>query len=133
MSNWDYTDDGRIARNLQNGRFLKGHIPHNRGKKWAEWMDGRKQQKVRRIGLKNLEGKGRMDLGGWNARKVVALRSDGKPFIFISASEAARVTGLIGRNIIRCCQGKCKHCGKFRWFYWESDEWVKIARENEQI
>jgi len=133
MSNWDLTDEGYIARNFQNGRFLKGHVPHNRGKKWSEWLDGRKQRKIRRIGLKNLEGKGRMDLGGWNARKVVALREDGKPFIFSSASEAGRITGLIGRNIIRCCQGKCKHCGKFRWFYWESDEWVKIAREHEQI
>lgn len=74
-----------------------------------------------------------MNLGGWNARKVVALREDGKPFLFSSAAEAARITGLIGRNIIRCCQGKCKHCGKFRWFYWESNEWVKIAREHEQI
>ena len=133
MSNWDFTDDGRIARNLQNGRFLKGHVPHNRGKKQSEWMDGRKIKKVRRIGLKNLEGKGRMDLGGWNARKVVALREDGKPFVFSSAAAAARVTGLIGRNIIHCCQGKRKHCGKFRWYYWESNEWVKIAREHEQI
>ena len=133
MSNWDLTDDGRIARNLQNGRFLKGHVPHNRGKKWPEWMDGRKIKKVRRIGLKNLERKGRMDLGGWNARRVVALREDGKPFVFSSAAAAARITGLIARNIIRCCQGKCKHCGKFRWYYWESNEWINIAREHEQI
>ena len=134
MSNWDFTADGSPARNFQNGRFLKGHIPHNKGKKWFEWLDERKQSRIRRIGLKNLKGKVRMDLGGWNAKKIVALReSDGKWWVFASATQAAQTTGLNRRNITRCCQGKCKHCGEFRWFYWESNEWVIIAREHEQI
>lgn len=29
----------RPERNLVNGRFLKGHTPHNKGKKWADtWI-----------------------------------------------------------------------------------------------
>ena len=126
MSDWDFTEDGHPSRNYQNGRFLKGHIPHNKGKKWSEWMDGRKTKKVLRIGMQNL--KGRSDIGGWNARKVVAiLESDGRWWVFSSAAKAGRITGLQSRNIIRCCQGKCKHCGRYRWFYWNEDGWVKIV------
>lgn len=132
MSNWDLTSDGRPARNYMNGRFLKGHIPHNLGKPWTEWMDGRKAKKVLRIGALNL--KGRTDLGGWNARKVVALReSDGKWWIFSSAAKAAEITGLNRRNITRCCQQKSKHCGKFRWFYEDDNSWYDIVKQYEQI
>ena len=127
----ELTDQGYPARNFLNGRFLKGHIPHNRGKKIEEYMSNANIRKVKRIGMKNL--KGRSDIGGWNARKVVAVREDGKPFVFTSATKAAEVTHLIRRNITRCCQGKAKHCGRFRWFYWEDDEWIRIAKEHEQI
>lgn len=33
------------TRNKKNGRFLKNHKPHNKGKRWSEWMDGRKKKK----------------------------------------------------------------------------------------
>lgn len=132
MSNWDYTEEGHPARNFETGRFLKGHIPHNKGKKWSEWMDGRKAKKVLRIGARNL--KGRPDIGGWNARKIVAVReTDGKWWCFESAAKAALITGLIRRNITRCCQGKAKHCGAFRWFYWDDEHWAKLVKEYESI
>ena len=132
MYNWDLTEDGLIARNLQNGQFLKGHIPHNRGKKWSEWMDMRKAKKVLRIGAQNL--KGRSDIGGWNARKVVAVREqDGRWWVFSSAAKAAEITKTIGRNIIRCCQKKCRHCGPYRWFYWEDNEWIKEVKKHGQV
>lgn len=37
-----YIPPERPERNLVNGRFLKGHTPHNKGKKWADYMDMRK-------------------------------------------------------------------------------------------
>lgn len=120
----ELTAEGRPARNFQNGTFLKGHIPHNKGKKWAEWMDMRKAKKILRIGMKNL--KGRSDIGGWNKKPVVAITLDGRWFYFESAANAERITGLIRRNITRCCQGKCKHCGKFQWFYFNDDKWLKL-------
>lgn len=122
----ELTKEGRPARNFQTGTFLKGHIPHNKGKKWAEWMDMRKARKVLRIGMKNL--KGRPDIGGWNKKPVVAVTADGRWFPFDSATDAARKTGLIRRNISHCCQGKRKHCGRFRWFYFDSDEWIKLVK-----
>ena len=120
----ELTAEGRPARNFQNGTFLKGHIPHNKGKKWAEWMDMRKAKKILRIGMKNL--KGRSDIGGWNKKPVVAITLDGRWFYFESAANAECITGLIRRNITRCCQGKCKHCGKFQWFYFNDDKWLKL-------
>jgi hypothetical protein len=120
----ELTAEGRPARNFQNGTFLRGHIPHNKGKKWAEWMDMRKAKKILRIGMKNL--KGRSDIGGWDKKPVVAITLDGRWFYFESAANAERITGLIRRNITRCCQGKCKHCGKFQWFYFNDDKWLKL-------
>lgn len=54
----------RPQYNPTNGQFLKGHIPHNKGKKWSEWMDGRKRAKVLRIAKKNLRGN--PNIGGVN-------------------------------------------------------------------
>ena len=50
----------RPKRNPITGRFLKGVAPHNKGKKWSDYMDGRKRNKVlkclQRIGNPNLAG-----------------------------------------------------------------------------
>lgn len=120
----ELTAEGRPARNFQTGTFLKGHIPHNKGKKWNEWMDMRKAKKILRIGKKNL--KGRNDIGGRNKRPVVAITDDGRLAYFDSATRAALLTGLNRRNISHCCQGKRMHCGKFQWFYFNDDKWLKL-------
>ena len=120
----ELTDEGRPARNWKTGQFLKGHIPFNRGKKWSDYMDGRKAKRIKRIGMKNL--KGRSDIGGWNKKPVVCVLDDGRWFVFESATKAAEQTGLIRRNITGCCQGKRKHCGKYRWFYFDSNEWTEL-------
>lgn len=95
----------------RNGTFAKGHIPHNKGKKWSEWMDGRKARRVRR-GLKRT---GRIDIGGWNKKPIIAMK-DGKEYWFESAASAARTLNLISRNIRSVANGKRNHCGgwKFR-------------------
>ena len=123
----ELTAEGRPSRNFQTGTFLKGHIPHNKGKKWSEWMDGRKAKKILRIGMKNL--KGRADIAGWNKRAVVAVLEDGRYFYFESATKAAELTGLIRRNISHCCQGKRKHCGRYKWFYFTDDAWLNLIKK----
>ena len=120
----------RRYTNALNGRFLKGHTPHNKGKKWEEWMDMRKAKKVIRIGTMNLRPN--MNIGGWNKKKVVSVDADGAWKLYSSAVAAAEATGNIRRNISHCCQGKRKRCGGLRWFYWESDEWIKLINK-EQI
>ena len=39
-----YVEPVWTGRNAVTGRFLKGNTPHNKGKKWSEWMDGRKKE-----------------------------------------------------------------------------------------
>ena len=99
--------------NTVTGQFLKGHVPHNKGKKWSEWMDGRKAKKVKRIGMRNLHG--RSDIGGWNAQPVFALDDEGNTVgWFASTYDAERKTGICSRNIRAVLEGKRKHAGEYR-------------------
>ena len=109
-----YVAKERAGRNAVNGRFLKGHTPHNKGKKWSEWMDGRKAKRVKRIALKNLRG--RMDLGGKNAIPIYALDKDGNTLAwFASSKDAQRKTGICARNIRSVVAGKRKYAGGYKW------------------
>ena len=99
----------------KNGRFVKGMIPHNKGKKWDEWMDGRKQKKV----LKNLEVRrkyGNPDLPGWNRKPIIAIK-DGKEYWFESATMAAKTLNIQRVNISKVIYGKRKRCGGFQFKY----------------
>lgn len=64
-------------RNPHTGHFLKNSIPHNKGKSWIEWMDGRKKRKI----LKNLQHKGNPNLAGANAKTIVGIKN-GKFCVF---------------------------------------------------
>lgn len=119
----------RPTRSLVNGRFLKGHTPHNKGKRWADYMDMRKAKRIKRIGVKNLVRNYR--ISGWNAKPVVAIKDDELVGIYPSASEAGRKAGICGRNIISCCSGKRKHVGGYQWF-WENDNtWCNLVNHEE--
>ena len=121
--------DYRNYYNRQNGQFLKGHIPHNKGKKWTDYMDMRKAKRVIRIGMKNLQ-RGNPDIGGWNKRKVVAITDSGEWYGFNSAAEASRKFGLCRENISKCCAGKRKKCGPYRWFFFDDDSWLKLVDQS---
>lgn len=119
-------DRARPQRNLVTGRFLKGHTPSNKGRKWSEWMSKKSQLHAMK-GWKNL--KGRRDIGGWNAKKVVMIREDGRWFVFSSASEAGRKTGIQDTNIRSYCRKKRRTAGGFRWFYESDNEWMEIINK----
>lgn len=112
-------------RNAINGRFLKGSIPHNKGKKWKDYVDGRKKRKM----LKGLElgrKQGNPKIAGANAIKIVAVK-DGKFWPFNSSNHAQRVTGIQARNIRSVCAGKRKKAGGFQWFYDKDvDKWKEL-------
>lgn len=105
------------------GRFKKGHTPHNKGKKWTDYMDGRKKRRI----LKNLELgrlKGNCHLAGANAKKIVGIKN-GKFYVFESSEDAGRKLNICARNIRSVCQSKRKTAGGLLWFF-ESDElWLK--------
>lgn len=88
--------------NKKNGQFMKGHIPHNKGKKWSEWLDGRKQKKIIRIAMKNL--KCNPNIGGWNKRQVIGIDKNDHWSVFESGDDAGRKFNINSRNIRRCCQ-----------------------------
>lgn len=109
-----YIEPERRDRNALNGHFLKGNTPHNKGKRWSEWMDMRKAKRVKRIGMRNLHG--RSDIGGWNAQPVFAIDKDGNTVgWFASSHDAERKTGICARNIRAVLEGKRKHAGGYRW------------------
>ena len=118
-----YIPQIRRTRNAVNGRFLNGHVPHNLGKKWSEYIPKKKHKKM----LKCLSlGKGNPNIGGKNAKKVIAIK-DGNIFALYSSSEdAGRKSGICSRNIRSCCDGHRKHAGGLKWF-WEADnEWIEL-------
>lgn len=95
--------DKPLQRNPLNGRFLKGHTPANKGKKWSEYMSKRAQRRARK-GWKNLElhrprgGPGRPD------KPVIAVNDTGKWLYFPSVAEVGRQMGIRKENILRCCR-----------------------------
>jgi hypothetical protein len=101
----------------KNGRFVKGMTPHNKGKKWCEWMDGRKQRKVRKC----LIHTGNPILPGWNKKQVVGISIDGKACVFESSKDVERKLGIESRNVRGCCEGKRNLAGGL-FFMW-AENW----------
>ena len=88
------------------GRFMKGHVPHNKGRKIDEWMS-KKGQRNSRKAWKNLvkyRPKVRPDNSGRFRKKVVAVRNNGKYHIFDFIGAAAEWLGGGRENIGRCCR-----------------------------
>lgn len=89
------------------GRFMKGHVPHNKGKKMNEWMSEESQRNVRK-GWENLDKyrncHGRADNAGRSRKMVVAVHNNGRHHIFRFAGAAAGWLGGSRENICRCCR-----------------------------
>ena len=94
-------------RNPDNGRFLKGHEPANKGKRWDEYMSKRAQRRSAK-GWKNLDihrnKNGRPDTAGRCRKPVVALTDDGKFHVFKQIKDAATWIGGNRENVGRCCR-----------------------------
>ncbi len=96
--------DEPLTRNPLNGRFMKGHVPDNKGKPWQVWMsiEGRIRSSK---GWKNLEHrKGRSPAAGKNKKAVIAVGDNGKWMYFPHARLAAERFGGSANNIRRCCR-----------------------------
>ena len=121
-----YLEPVKITKNPLNGRFLKGHAPHNKGKKWEDYMDMRKANKLK----KNLllgRLKGNPNLPGHNKKKVIGIK-DGKIYcVFPSASDAQLELGIQRANISKCCRKERKKAGGIFWFFEDNvDEWADM-------
>ena len=119
-----YIPNEPFKYNKLNGRFLKGNVPHNKGKKWEDYMDMRKAKRIKRIAMQNL--KPNMNIGGWNKKQVIGIKEGRIVGVFESSISAANTHSIIARNIRHCCEGKRKRCGGIYWFWEEDyDRWSK--------
>lgn len=88
------------------GRYLKGHVPANKGRKWSEWMPKRSQKRAA-LGWKNLEKhrpKVRPQTAGRCKKAVVAILDDGRWSVFPYSQPAAVWCGGNRDNVTRCCR-----------------------------
>ena len=93
-------------RNLATGRFMKGHIPANKGRKWSEWASKRSQRKMSK-GWANLEKyrpSSRPDNAGRCRKPIIAVSDSGKWLYFEDSVAAASWSGGLRENIDRCCR-----------------------------
>ena len=90
--------------NKKTGRFMKGHVPANKGKKWDEYMSRRSQRNCRK-GWKNLDlyRSTNNPNAGRKKRKVVAVLDNGSFRVFPYLKPAAEWIGGSRSNIGRCC------------------------------
>ena len=146
-----YIPTERVSRNLLTGRFMKGHVPANKGKKWQQYMSKKSMRQAMK-GWKNLNlhrnKNGRADTAGRCRKKVIAVLDDGKWLVFDYLKPAADFVGGNRENVGRCCRqnemrkelrnthGKAKgvinteHRYKGVRFYFESDNvWMEKINE----
>lgn len=106
MSSYElYIPPVKQDRNPATGRFLKGGTPHNKGKKWAEYM-GKRAQKRASKGWANLDKhrpKKRPDIAGRCRKPVIAVLDDGRWCYFTHIGAAAKWLGGSQENVRRCC------------------------------
>ena len=92
--------------NRQTGRFMKGHVPANKGKKWSDYLGKRKQKRCAR-GWKKLETHRpthRPDTAGRCRKQVIAVTDEGLWHHFSYVGAAAEWCGGSRENVGRCCR-----------------------------
>lgn len=136
----------RLTTNPVNGQFMKGHQPHNKGKKWSEYMSKRGIKRASK-GWKNLDiyrPTKRPDNCGRCRMPIIAVNDEGKWIWFSHAGDAAKLLGGNDRNIRRCCEYNrqgisdvrkvCNTDHRYRGirYYYEEDEiWInKIKKQH---
>lgn len=95
----------RFGKSPVNGRFMKGHVPANKGKTWDEYMPKRSQKRAAK-GWKNLYAhrpKTRPDNAGRCRKPVIAVMDDGRWCYFTHIGAAAEWLGGLRENVRRCC------------------------------
>lgn len=106
-----YIPPERPKYNPTNGRFLKGHTPANKGKKWSEWMSKRGQKRSMK-GWKNIEIHRCRGNAEWIAKnhrvQVVAVLDDGTFRVFPMIGTAGEWVGGNRGNVHRCCEYNAK-------------------------
>lgn len=141
MENYElYIPGDRVTRNAVTGQYMKGNVPHNKGKHWSDYMGKRAQRRCVRGWQNILKHRGAPDpdmLARKTRTQVVAVGYKGNWLVFPSCTEAVQWVGSTASNISRCCRwNRDRHHGKNDYmtkgvrFYYENDnQWTgKIAQ-----
>lgn len=101
-----YLPPKRANRDPNTGRFVKGATPHNKGKRWSDYMDEKGVKKCA-VGWANLDKYRKQYDGvthfGRPQRKIVAVTDEGKFIVFASAQKAAEWCGGKKGCVRSCC------------------------------
>ena len=128
-----YFPPERSYRNMVTGRYLPGHIPHNKGKSWSDYTSKRAQQQMRK-GWKNLQkcrAKKRPDTSKRCSKRIIAILPNNRWLTFPNSQSAGLFIDIDSSLVRRCCRlndGPKKNdnhkCKGIR-FYWEiSSNWI---------
>lgn len=100
-----YIPRERATRNAVTGQFLKGNVPHNKGKHWSDYMGKRKQKRCAK-GWRNVMEHRHVSnaIGELRKQQVVAVGYKGNWVVFPTCTEAAKWCGSTASNISRCCR-----------------------------
>ena len=122
-----YIEPIRFQKNKLNGRYLKGHTPFTKGKKWNEYMDMNNAAKM----LGNLNRKGNPVLWKTHVKPVIAIEKGILIGFFESGVSASRKLKISKSNITACCKKQRKTAGGMNFFY-ENDfeNWHKLIKND---
>ena len=133
--------------NYKTGQFMKGHKPHNTGKRWSDYLSESAQKRCMKSLASHRKGRPRPDVSARCRKPIVALFDDGKWTLFPHSIAAAKWAGGNRENIGRCCRmnmakkvlrdthGRCT--GKVntdyrykgvRWYFESDDTWTEKIR-----
>lgn len=101
-----YIPADRPTHNPLNGQFLKGNVPHNKGKKWGEYMTKRTMKRAAKgwVNLDKYRPKSRPENAERCGKKVIAVLDDGRFVFFQNITRAAEWIGGNRENVRRCIQ-----------------------------
>lgn len=105
-----YIEPERKNYNLVNGQFVKGHTPHNKGKRWGDYMKKSSQRRSAK-GWRNLDiyrPKTRPDNAGRCRKAVVAVNDDGQWVVIPHIGAAGEWIGGSRENVRRCCMSNAE-------------------------
>lgn len=104
------------GRDFKTGRFLKGHTPANKGKKWNEFKDKRSQKRSAK-GWKNLEPfrcKGGGPNSGRPKKAVIAVMDNGGVENLLIYGSCCGVCRWEKRKCSSVLPSKCKSWKEYR-------------------
>lgn len=121
-----YIPPKRINKNPINGRFVKGSIPHNKGKKWEDYIDKDRIVELRKKASESIRKNGVQH--PFKARPVICIDKDGNHQYYESMTSAAKAIGTTMEYLWKGCHGVVKTVKGYRVFLFESDEWTKLIK-----